>query len=132
MDVNPIKQAAYGELQPATTIAKTTQTLIGKEINCDQASYLTLWIEYTKGDETGVLIKPYFLEVPGESYSVCDWAGSSGAYTPSVVSLTLTATAKRAMTFDVRGISGFRLEAAGSNNDGTPTGTLKVNYSWKG
>jgi hypothetical protein len=121
-----------GLLQAATTIAKTTQTLIGSEIDVERGTKLTIHFTYTKGDETGLLMKPYFLDsIGGTKTQVRDWAGSSGAYTASAVSVTLTATTAASITFDVSGVAGFRLEAAGSNNDGTPTGTLAASYTLK-
>lgn len=119
-------------LQAATVIAKTTQTLIGTEIDCERGTKLTIHFVYTKGDETGLLIKPYFLDALGGTKSqVNDWDTSSGAYTGTPVSFTLTASKTASVTFDVSGIAGFRLEAAGSNNDGTPTGTLAASYTLK-
>lgn len=120
-------------LQAATVIAKTTQTLIGAEIDLDGADYLTIFLAYTKGDETGLILKPYFLPALGGTKSqVCDWAATSGAYTGTATSITFTASATKSFTWDVRGISAFRLEAGGSNNDGTPTGTLAAKYTAKG
>ena len=120
-----------GLLQAATTIAKTTQTLIGSEIDVERGTKLTIHFTYTKGDETGLLMKPYFLDALGAKSQVRDWAGSSGAYSANAVSITLTATTAASITFDVSGVAGFRLEAAGSNNDGTPTGTLAASYTLK-
>jgi fermentation-respiration switch protein FrsA (DUF1100 family) len=119
-------------LQAAAAIAKTTQTLIGSEIDTEGAASITLFFAYTKGDETGLLIKPYFLtSVGGTKAQVRDWLGSSGAYTSSAVSITKTATETFSVTLDVSGVTGVRIEAAGSNNDGTPTGTLAAWYTLK-
>lgn len=119
-------------LQAATVIAKTTQTLIGNEISVIQGTKLTIHFAYTKGDETGLLIKPYFLDqIGGTKYQVNDWDTTSGAYAGTPISITLTASKTASMTFDVSGVQGFRLEAAGSNNDGTPTGTLAASYTLK-
>lgn len=127
-----------GVMQAATVIAKTTQTLIGNEIDCGKFERLTVYFTYTKGDETGLLMKPYFLTGPvlnvagnGTKVQVRDWSGSAGVYTANADSITLTATTTGYMTFDVSGVAFFRLEAAGSNNDGTPTGTLQAWYTGK-
>jgi hypothetical protein len=119
-------------LQAATVIAKTTQTLIGEEINCEKGRYLTIFFTYTKGNETGLLMKPYVMDKPGGTkHQISEVASTSGAWVNNLVSITLTATTTRAVTFDVRGVAAFRLEAAGSNNDGTPTGTLAASYTLK-
>ena len=60
-------------LQAATTIARTTQTLIGSEIDCRGQDYLTLYFTYTKGDETGLIITPWVLREPsGTAYAYAE------------------------------------------------------------
>lgn len=122
-------------LQAATTIAKTTQTLIGKNIDLtSNGSKLTLYYTYTKGDETGLLIKIYFLNnlnAGNAKFQLVDWTGTAGVYTAAANSITLTATTNGYITLDISGVAGVRVEAAGSNNDGTPTGTLAAWYTIK-
>lgn len=123
---------ANGVLQAATVIAKTTQTLIGQVINCSGYDFLTLFFTYTKGDETGLKITTSFLRVSGGTeylYSVQTATG--GAATLTDTTLTLTSTKTSYMTFDVRGIEWVKFTQGGSNNDGTPTGTLAASYTLK-
>ena len=54
-----------GILQAATTIAKTTQTIMGAEIECGGYEFITLFFAYTKGDETGLDIQAHFMQVTG-------------------------------------------------------------------
>jgi hypothetical protein len=120
------------QLQAATTIAKTTQTLIGKEIACGGYDFLTLFFTYTKGDETGLKIVPSFMRTTGgTAHPYAVKTESAGAITLTDTTLTLTATRTSYMTFDVRGFAYARFTQGGSNNDGTPTGTLLAGYTLK-
>jgi hypothetical protein len=121
-----------GVLQTATTIAKTTQTLVGAEIDCGGYEWLTLFFDYTKGNETGLILTPFVLHTTGgTAYPVAITTATGGAYTVTDTKLTITATKSGYITFDVRGISFMKFTQGGSNNDGTPTGTLAVAYTLK-
>lgn len=125
-----MKSRVNAVLQAATTIAKTTQTTVGGEIACDGYDFLTLFFTYTKGDETGVKIIPNFLRTTGGTlYPYATNTATGGATTLTDTSLTLTATKTSYMTFDVRGIAIMKFTQGGSNNDGTPTGTLAASYT---
>ena len=102
--------SAKGTLQTATTIAKTTPTIMGAEIACSGYSFITLFFDYVKGDETGVDIYPYFRQASGgTNYQEQDWTAVAG---------TRAATVKFVVFYQ-----------GGSNNDGTPTGTLAATYT---
>jgi len=119
-------------LQAATVIAKTTQTLIGKEIACGGYEFVTLFFVYTKGDETGLKIVPSFMQSSGgTSYPYATNTDTGGAKTLTDTSLTLTASKTSYMTFDVRGVAYIKFTQGGSSNDGTPTGTLAASYTMK-
>lgn len=125
-------QLAIDILQAATVISKTTPTIIGNEINCRGYNYLTLFFNYTKGDETGLIITPSVLtEIGGTAYAYAERTATSGAFTLTDTKITLTATKNSYITFDVRGISAMKFTQGGSNNDGTPTGTLAASYVLK-
>lgn len=125
-----MKSQATGVLQAATTIAKTTQTLIGSEIACEGYDFLTLFFTYTKGDETGLKIVPSVLRTSsGTAYPYAVRTETGGATTLTDTTLTLTATKTSYMTFDVRGVAFMKFTQGGSNNDGTPTGTLAASYT---
>ena len=122
-----------GILQEATTIAKTTQTDIGSEIECGSYDYLTLFFTYTKGDETGLLIQAHALqESGGTEYQDVSWTAAAGTKSATVNQYTATATKSHYITFDVSGIQFIKFTQGGSNNDGTPTGTLAASYTMKG
>ena len=124
--------AARGILQAATVFAKTTQTDIGSELGVSGYNYLTLFLEYTKGDETGLLVQAHVLrETGGTEFQYCTWANSSGTWSVTAGEHTLTAAADVYITFDVSGIEIIKFTQGGSNNDGTPTGTLAVSYTLK-
>jgi len=119
-------------LQAATTIAKTTETVIGAEIDTGHYDFISLLVSYTKGDETGLNIYPYFLyATAGTEYPLVEWATAAGVYTATAQKFQMTATAKRAITLDVRGGAFAKFYQGGSNNDGTPTGPLAAAYILK-
>jgi hypothetical protein len=119
-------------LQVATTIAKTTETLIGELIDTGHYDFITLLVSYTKGDETGLNIYPYFIYVSGGlEYPLVEWTTAAGVFTAVAQKFQLTATAKRPITLDVRGVPFVKFYQGGSNNDGTPTGTLAAAYVLK-
>ena len=121
---------ARDTIQTATVIAKTTPTIVGAEIPCGAYDYLTLYYTYTKGDETGVYIYPYFRwESGGTNYPMQLWSETAGVYTAEQVKYTHTATAVMEVTIDIRGIEYVAIYQGGSNNDGTPTGTLAMAYT---
>lgn len=125
--------SATGTLQATATIAKTTQTLIGSVIDCHGYDFLTLFFTYTKGDETGLTITPSMLRTAtGDAYPFAEWSTAAGAKTLTASTFTLTATASSYITFDVSGIDYVKFTQGGSNNDGTPTGTLAASYVLKG
>ncbi len=124
--------SAFGTLQATATIAKTTQTLIGAEIGCDGYDYLTFFFTYTKGDETGLVITPSVLGTSGgTAYPYALMTATGGAITVTDTKLTLTGTKTGYMTFDVSGVDFMKFTQGGSNNDGTPTGTLAASYMLK-
>lgn len=124
--------SANGVLQAATVIAKTTQTLVGYEIGCIGADWLTFFFEYTKGDETGLKIIPSVLRTTGgTAFPYAITTATGGAFIVTDTSLTLTATKSGYITFDVRGVDFMKFTQGGSNNDGTPTGTLAASYTLK-
>lgn len=124
--------SASGKLQAAAVIAKTTQTLVGAIIGCEGYSYLTLFFAYTKGDETGCILTPWVLHTSdGTAHEYAITTATGGAFTVTDTKLTFTATKDGYITFDVEGIDFMKFTQGGSNNDGTPTGTLAAWYTLK-
>jgi len=124
---------ARGTLQAATTISKTTQTLIGAEIQCGGYDFITLFFDYVKGDETGLLVKALFMQAPGgTAYQDQSWTAAAGTKSSTANQYTATATGNHFVTFDIRGIEFVKFTQGGSANDGTPTGTLAAAYVMKG
>lgn len=123
---------ADGILQAATVISKTTQTLVGAEISCSGYGWLTLHFTYTKGDETGLdILMTSRREKNGTDYAEYVWTASGGIYTAAAAKHRVTATGNYSITFDIRGLSFVTFTQGGSNNDGTPTGTLAASYTMK-
>jgi len=122
-----------GILQAATVIAKTTQTLISKEIPCSGYETITLFLDYIKGDETGVIVIPYIMySAGGTAYQDQSWSVAAGSKTITANNFLMTATGNHIIVMDVSGAEFVKFTQGGSNNDGTPTGTLAANYMLKG
>ena len=117
-------------LQAATVIAKTTQTLIGQEIGCASYDYITLFFTYVKGDETGLDIQVHFMRNSGgTAHQENSWTAAGGTKIFTQNEYRLTADATGTIITDIRGINYIKFTQGGSNNDGTPTGTLAASYS---
>lgn len=135
-----MSMSADGILQPATIIAKTAQTDVGGvagggpvEIAARGYRYITFWLDYTKGDETGLLVKPWYKPITGgDLFQDQSWTATAGEKTATVNSFKMTATGKYYITLDLAGIEFVKLTQGGSNNDGAPTGTLAVRYTLTG
>jgi len=65
-------------------------------------------------------------------YQLTEWETSSGTYTNTNQKLQFTATTTSYVTIDVRGVEYIKFYQGGSDNDGTPTGTLAASYTMKG
>ena len=125
--------SATGIQQAATVIAKTTQTAIGGDIGTENAEFIQMFFGYVKGDETGVIIKAYaHRTLNGTNHQYILWSESSGVYTAEDEDVKLTATGSYVRQYDVSGIDYIFFTQGGSNNDGTPTGTLAVSYTLSG
>ena len=122
--------ATVAKLQEATTISKTTQTLVGQVIPTDGAEWLHLFLDYVKGDETGldVVMNARFTR-DGDNYPNMAPSESSGVTTLNAEKIRLTATGKYRFAWYVEGIPYVVITQGGSNNDGSPTGTLAAYYT---
>ena len=119
-----------GVLQAAATIAKTTQTVMGAEIKCGSYDYITLFWTYVKGDETGLDVQAHFTQsAGGTTHQEASWSATAGTKTSTVNEYRLTASNSVYAIFDIRGIEFVQFTQGGSNNDGTPTGTVAANFS---
>ena len=120
--------SANGVLKASGIISKTAPTLIGS-VDCDGYDWLTLLLNYTKGDETGLDIYPWLLRAAGgNEYQQTVWTITAGVGASVASKYRLLATLKTYITFDVRGVALMKFYQGGSNNDGTPTGTLATDY----
>ena len=70
-------------------------------------------------------------ESGGTAYPYNVKTETGGATTLTDTTLTITASKTSYMTFDVRGVAFMKFTQGGSNNDGTPTGTLAASYTLK-
>lgn len=122
-----MSRTATGIIQAAAA-AHGEETAIGSEIGCAGYDTLTVWIDYTKGDETGVYVYPKFYRTTGgTAYAAASWSGAAGDRTITADRYYLTASGNRAIVLDVTGFEFFALfELA---NGGTPTGTIAAAYT---
>ena len=109
-------------LQAATTIA-AIETNIHGVIPLEGTDWVSLLLDYTKGDETGVYIR---WDYAGD-YQATYWTFAGNDWTGVEQRIYLTATGQYEFRIDVRGrqIIKFTQDA----NGGTPTGTLAVKIS---
>ena len=122
-----------GVLQTAAIISKTTQTIMGAEIGCGSYDTITLFFDYVKGDETGLLIVPSILFASGKTaYQDQDWTTSAGTRTVTANEYKVTASGNHAITLDIRAAEFIKFTQGGSDNDGTPTGTVAATYAMTG
>lgn len=125
-------KSADGILQAAAVISKTTPTALGATIPCRGYQYITLYFTYVKGDETGLTITPKFMQsATGTAHPFCEWSSAAGAKTLTASTFTLTASTNGYITLDIAGHDFIMFTQNGSNNDGTPTGTLAASYLLK-
>ena len=121
--------SANGVIQTALTIAKTTQTVMGSEIGIERADTMTLFLDYVKGDETGVdVIANYRRVTGGQLYPATTWTDVAGVNTALPQKIRLTASGHYAFRIYFPAIDFVVFTQGGSNNDGTPTGTLAASY----
>ena len=119
-----------GNLQDATTIAKTAQTLIGQVVGCASYDYFTLFFTYVNGDETGVDIQAHFMRnATGAAHQEGSWTSAAGAKTFLANEYHMEANTVGTIVIDIRGYNYIKFTQGGSANDGTPTGTLAASYS---
>ena len=88
-------------------------------------------MDYTKGDEDGLLITPYALnETDGDDYQFQTWDATGALRTRVESQFSLTATGKYMMVFDVSGIELFKFTQIADG--GTPTGTISASFVMEG
>lgn len=118
-----------GILQSATTIVKNTETLIGFEIPCAGYDTITFFLDYVNGDETNILLTPYFMYATGgTAYSIQSWTVAAGTRTKTDSVYSHGATGNLFITLTLDGFEYIKLLAT-ADNTGTPTGTLAATYT---
>ena len=114
------------ELQAATTIL-ATETAMGDAIDTRNYDQMVIWLDYTKGDETGVYVVPKYLAKPsGDEHEHMEWSVDDHQV-KSAKDFYLTATGKAYIVLDVKAFPIVKLY--NDANGGTPTGKLQVSYT---
>lgn len=114
-------------LQSAAVI-HASETQVGCDIDVGMYSRLTLFFEYTKGDETGVYVRVGLLGDEGwDEYPLGTWTDAAGTLTFGASKWYLTATGNASVQLDIRGYDVVRVYEQA--NGGTPSGTLSVKYT---
>jgi len=117
-------------LATAEVISKTVQTLIGNVINVGYHSHISLFIKYTKGDETGLTVQAHVQRTAAADIAQTQgWSTAAGVKTATLNSYTMTTAVQHVITLDVRGIEFIKFTQGGSSNDGTPTGVYSASYT---
>ena len=111
-------------LQSPAAVVTAAATQIGGVVPLDRPyDYATIYLDYTKGDETSVDVYPRSLDILGGiDAQWMEWSAAAGNKAPTVCTLRLTATGTYEYTYNVAGktLLRFIVDATG----GTPTGTL--------
>ena len=99
------------------------------EIEVKDFDYITLFVNYTKGDESGIKVKVEGMDVSGGSlFQLGAFTNASGTLTNEPQELQLTATIKAVpWLLDVRGVLFIKISQARTSG-GTPTGTATISY----
>ena len=118
------------KLQDATVISKTTQTIIDQVIGCASYDYITLYFTYVKGDETGLLVKVWSMKsADATAFQDGSWTAAAGRKTFTLDEYYVDANTSAQIVVDIRGYNYIKFTQGGSDDDGTPTGTLAASYS---
>lgn len=116
------------ETLKASAVTTAAETVVGAELNVKSADKITLWVKYTKGDETSVAIVPKFLHTTGgDEYALGSWDAAAGAKTFTADSLVVSATGNYYVTLDIASLSYIKFYEDAT--DGTPTGTTAIAYA---
>ena len=114
------------ELQAATTI-HATATVIGSAIDTRNYDKMIIWLDYTKGDETGVYVIPKFLAVvSGDEHEFMEWSSAAHAV-KTARDFYLTANGKAYIVLEVEAVPQVKIYE--DANGGTPSGTMQVSYT---
>ena len=82
------------------------------------------------GDETGLKVYVYEENEPdGTDYQDYTWADAAGVVTVTQNVLKVTASISTPVVVDVSKMNWIVVKQGGSDNDGTPTGTLAMDYT---
>lgn len=126
------------ELQSATVVT-AAETVIGGPINLKLFNSVTIYLDYTKGDETSWdLIIKGLSATGGDEHQLMKFSESGGVITGTAVKWQFTATGKHQITLTKTGnhldnvrIPNDFIKLYGDATGGTPTGTVQITYSLK-
>jgi hypothetical protein len=109
---------------------------MGAVLDVTAYEYITVFLEYTKGDETGLVVTPWFGRTSDPTSGVIwpfgEWTPTTGVNAFQAHTYKMTATGKYYITLYVGGIQFVKVTQGGSDNDGTPTGTIGASYTMTG
>lgn len=119
-------------IQETAAVAHAVATIVGGGIiPIGEYEWMTVMIQYVKGDETSVDVYPTFLDLAGGIAAQWQtWSAAAGNKTATANTLRMTASGAYEETFDVRGKKNAVIYEIA--NGGTPTGTLEIIVILKG
>ncbi|RMD64629.1 hypothetical protein D6833_04155 [Candidatus Parcubacteria bacterium] len=118
-------QVVRTELIKTEAATKAVETAVGATLDTRSASRVVFWIKYTKGDETSVTFRPYFLHTSGgDEFQQVEWSTSLGDKSATAASYTVNATGNYYIVLDTKGVNYVKLTEDALL--GTPTGTTEV------
>lgn len=138
-DLEPIggAQALRPPLDAITLVASqaltTTRTAVGSQFGCGQGyDWLTLWVEYQAGAESGALIEAFYQTAPGgDEFPERDWSSASGERSLQTAnSYSLTVSGLAYINYEVGGFPFCVIYVTGGGTFTPSTaGTITVTYT---
>lgn len=115
------------EVQAATTIT-AAETALMTALHVGMYKSMTVFVDYTNGDETSYDIIPKVLRISGgDEHPLCSWSSSGGTKTVTADKFQMTASGKHYVVLNLAGIEWIRLY--GDATGGTPSGTAQIGYT---
>ena len=102
-------------------------SIVGEEIDTTEFDFLTFYIDYTKGGEASCEIYLILIDdLTDSEFQEGQWSSGAGTKTYTANEYQMSASAKRPISFDVRGVRGVKLYQKATG--GTPSGTISVSF----
>jgi len=105
-----------------------TETVVGGEVSVRDFDTIALFVDYTKGTETGLIIKVYGLsEIGGDEHQLGGYLRAGGVMTADPREAQFTSSGKKVpLVYDVTGVD--RIKVYQLKIGGTASGSFDLDY----